>query len=65
MQAMTFDYRPVYILVADGIFYVYEAVSKCSILFEIKEGENFNHPSTICQTHGAGRNTCSISRIKI
>jgi len=31
-----------------------EAVSKCSILFEIKEGENFNH-----------RNTFSISRIKI
>jgi len=31
-----------------------EPVSKCSILFEIKEGENFNH-----------RNTCSISRIKI
>jgi len=31
-----------------------EAVSKCSILFEIKEGENFNH-----------RNTWSISRIKI
>jgi len=31
-----------------------EAVSKCSILFEIKEGEYFNH-----------RNTSSISRIKI
>ena len=31
-----------------------EPVSKCSILFEIKEGENFNQ-----------RNTCSISRIKI
>jgi hypothetical protein len=31
-----------------------EPVSKCSILFEIKEGENFNH-----------RNTWSISRIKI
>jgi|GEM_PF-2700311 len=31
-----------------------EAVSKCSILFEIKEGENFNH-----------RNTWSISKIKI
>jgi hypothetical protein len=31
-----------------------EAVSKCSILFKIKEGENFNH-----------RNTLSISRIKI
>ena len=34
-------------------------------LFEIKEGENFNHPSTICQTYGAGRNTCSISRIAL
>jgi len=32
-------------------------------LFEFKEGENFNHPSTICQTYGAGRNTLSISRI--
>jgi hypothetical protein len=31
-----------------------EAVSNCSILFKIKEGENFNH-----------RNTLSISRIKI
>jgi len=31
-----------------------EAVSKCSILSKIKEGENFNH-----------RNTLSISRIKI
>jgi len=31
-----------------------EVVSKCSILFKIKEGENFNH-----------RNTLSISRIKI
>jgi hypothetical protein len=25
--------------------------------------ENFNHPSTICRTYGAGRNTVSISRI--
>jgi hypothetical protein len=32
---------------------IIEAVSKCLILFEIKEGENFNH-----------RNTWSISRIK-
>jgi len=31
-----------------------EAVSKCSILFKIKEGENFNH-----------RNTLSILRIEI
>ena len=31
-----------------------EAVSKCSILFKIKEGANFNQ-----------RNTLSISRIKI
>jgi len=35
-------------------FYIEEAVSKCSILFEIKEGENFNH-----------RNTLSISRIAL
>jgi len=34
-------------------------------LFKFKEGENFNHPSTICQTYGAGRNTFSISRIKL
>jgi hypothetical protein len=32
-------------------------------LFKAKEGENFNHPSTICRTYGAGRNTFSISRI--
>ncbi|MBW2012634.1 MAG: hypothetical protein JRF31_05665 [Deltaproteobacteria bacterium] len=25
--------------------------------------ENFNHPSTICRTYGAGRHTPSISRI--
>ena len=25
--------------------------------------ENFNHPSTICRTYGAGRNTLSILRI--
>ena len=31
-----------------------EPVSKCSIFFEIKEGENFNH-----------RNMFDISRIKI
>jgi len=31
-----------------------EPFSKCSILFEVKEGENFNH-----------RNTGSISRIEI
>jgi len=32
-------------------------------LFKAKEGENFNHPSTICRTYGAGRNTLSILRI--
>jgi hypothetical protein len=31
-----------------------ETFEKCSILFKIKAGENFNHPSTICQTYGAG-----------
>jgi len=34
-------------------------------LFKFKEGENFNHPSTICRTYGAGRNTLSILRIRI
>jgi len=37
----------------------------CAYLFKIKEGENLNHPSAICQTYGAGRNIWSISRIKI
>jgi len=43
---------------------------KLGIFFKIKEGENYNHPSTICQTYpstifrsygagGAGRNTLS------
>jgi hypothetical protein len=32
-------------------------------LFKAKEGENFNHPSTIYRTYGAGRNTLSILRI--
>ena len=35
-------------------YLIEEVVSKCSILFKIKEGENFNH-----------RNTLSISRIII
>ena len=39
---------------APDALFTFEAVSKCSILFKIKEGENFNH-----------RNTLSISRIKI
>jgi len=34
-------------------------------LFKAKEDDNFNHPSTICRTYGAGRNTLSILRIKI
>jgi hypothetical protein len=33
--------------------------------FKFKEGENFNHPSTICRTYGAGRNTLSILRIAL
>jgi len=36
------------------IFLKGEPVSKCSILFKVKKGENFNR-----------RNTLSISRIKI
>jgi len=40
-----------------------ETFEKRSILFKAKEGENFNHPSTICRTYGAGRNTLSILRI--
>jgi len=42
-----------------------ETFEKCSFLFKAKEGENFNHPSTICRTYGAGRDTLSILRIKI
>jgi hypothetical protein len=34
-------------------------------LLKFKEDEDFNHPSTICRTYGAGRHTLSISRIKI
>ncbi len=30
-----------------------------------KAGTNFNHPSTICRTYGAGRHTLSISRIAL
>ena len=36
---------------------------KLGFFVKIKEGENFNHPSTICRTYGAGSNTGSISRI--
>jgi hypothetical protein len=36
---------------------------KLGIFSKIKEGNNYNHPSTISQTYGAGRNTLSISRI--
>jgi len=42
-----------------------ETFEKCSIFFKFKEDEDFNHPSTICRTYGAGRHTLSISRIKI
>jgi hypothetical protein len=42
-----------------------ETFGKCSISLKVKKGENFNHPSTICRTYGAGRNTLSILRIKI
>jgi len=28
-----------------------EIFEKCPILFKAKEGENFNHPSTICRTY--------------
>jgi hypothetical protein len=40
-----------------------ETFEKCSFSLKAKEGENFNHPSTICRTYGAGRNTFSILRI--
>jgi len=43
----------------------FETFEKCSILFKFKAGENFNHPSTICRTYGAGRHTLSISRIAL
>jgi hypothetical protein len=39
------------------------SVEECSILLKAKEGENFNHPSTICRTYGAGKNKLSILRI--
>jgi hypothetical protein len=42
-----------------------ETFEKCSILFKASKGENFNHPSTIYRTYGAGRNTMSISRINL
>jgi hypothetical protein len=42
-----------------------ETFEKCSISFKFKEDENFNHPSTICRTYGAGRNTWSILRIAL
>ena len=35
----------------------------CAYLFEIKEGENFNHRCSV--VNALGVNTCSISRIKI
>jgi hypothetical protein len=43
-----------------------ETFEKCIFLFEFKEGDNFNHPRGIgFAFHRAGRNTLSISRIKI
>ena len=44
---------------------IYYIVSerKLGFFVQIKEDENFNRPSTICQSYGAGRNTLSISRI--
>ena len=36
---------------------------KLGFFVKIKEDENFNHPSTICRTYGAGSNTDSISSI--
>ncbi|MBU0733329.1 MAG: hypothetical protein KKG10_04175, partial [Proteobacteria bacterium] len=43
-----------------------ETFEKCSILSAFKEGEYSNHPRGIgFAFHGAGRNTLSISRIKI
>jgi hypothetical protein len=39
---------------------------KLGFFVKIKEDENFNHPREIgFAFHGAGRNTDSISRIKI
>jgi len=42
-----------------------ETFEKYSFLFEFKEGENFNHPGTICRTYRAGRQPLSISRIEV
>jgi hypothetical protein len=50
---------------ATGVAIEPEIFEKYPILFNAKEDENFNHPSTICQTYGAGRHTLSISRIEI
>jgi len=47
------------------IWLISETFAKRSILFKAKKGEKFNHPSTICRTYGAGRNTLSVLRIKI
>jgi hypothetical protein len=34
-----------------------ETIEKGTIFLNAKKGENFNHPSTICKTYGAGRHT--------
>jgi hypothetical protein len=45
--------------------FIDETFEKYSFMFKFKEDENFDHPSTICRTYGAGRNTLITSKIKI
>jgi len=37
----------------------------CACAHADRKSKNFNHPSTICQTYGAGRNILNISRIAL
>ena len=38
----------------------FDAFKKCHFLFNFKEDEKFNRPSTISQTYGAGKNIYNI-----
>lgn len=47
------------------VTYNLESLAEPLILFEFKEGINFNHPKGICSAlHGAGRNIFYISKLK-
>ena len=49
-----------------AFFYILYLVSerKPGIFSNIKEDKNYNHPSTICRTYGAGRNTLVFRGLK-